>query len=71
MDTLNLKGSSLSKEFQRGARCLFLRVKVRIICKQCGETYILRGSKEQGIIQTGFKQCLCSSVSGFEIEERA
>jgi hypothetical protein len=47
-----------------------LRVKVRIVCKQCGETYILRGSKEQGVIQTGFKQCLCSSVSGFEIEER-
>ncbi|WP_340024463.1 hypothetical protein MHI24_04980 [Paenibacillus sp. FSL K6-1096] len=48
-----------------------MRVKVRIVCKQCGETYILRGNKEQGVIQTGFKQCLCSSVSGFEIEERA
>lgn len=48
-----------------------MRVKVRIICKQCGETYILRGIKEQGIIQTGFKQCLCSNSSGFEIEERA
>lgn len=48
-----------------------MRVKVRIVCKQCGETYILRGIKEQGVIQTGFKQCLCNSSSGFEIEERA
>lgn len=48
-----------------------MRVKVRIICKQCGEIYILKGSREQGIIQTGFKQCLCNSSSGFEIEEHA
>ncbi|MBW4082856.1 hypothetical protein [Paenibacillus sp. S150] len=48
-----------------------MRVKVRIICKQCGESYILRGIKEQGVIQTGFKQCLCSSSSGFLIEEQA
>ncbi|WP_179088056.1 hypothetical protein [Paenibacillus sp. FSL R7-0273] len=48
-----------------------MRVKVRIVCRQCGESYILRGSKEQGIIQTGFKQCLCNSSTGFDIEERA
>ncbi|OMD39835.1 hypothetical protein BSK52_15505 [Paenibacillus odorifer] len=71
MDTLIFKGLFLSGEFQRGERCLFLRIKVRILCKQCGETYILRGIKEQGVIQTGFKQCLCSNSSGFEIEERA
>ncbi len=47
-----------------------MRVKVRIVCKDCGETYILRGSKEQGVIQTGFKQCLCNSSRGFLIEER-
>ncbi|MNE30498.1 hypothetical protein D3C80_1240180 [compost metagenome] len=70
MDTLKSTGKFRIKEFQRGERCLFLRVKVRIVCRQCGESYILRGSKEQGIVQTGFKQCLCSSSSGFDIEER-
>ena len=68
---LQMKGSSESEEFHSGGRCLFLRVKVRIVCKQCGETYILRGIKEAGIIQTVFKQCLCSNSSGFQIEERA
>ncbi|AKG35435.1 hypothetical protein VK70_13325 [Paenibacillus durus ATCC 35681] len=52
------------------ARCLFLRVKVRIVCKQCGESYILRGIKYHGIIQTGFKQCLCNCTEGFLIEEQ-
>ncbi|MFP4974719.1 hypothetical protein ACE6ED_04880 [Paenibacillus sp. CN-4] len=48
-----------------------MRVKVRIVCKNCGERYVLRGSRQNGVIQTGFKQCLCSSRSGFEIEEES
>ncbi|MDT3426841.1 hypothetical protein J2Z22_002375 [Paenibacillus forsythiae] len=48
-----------------------MRVKVRIVCKQCGESYILRGIKYHGIVQTGFKQCLCNCTEGFLIEEQA
>lgn len=47
-----------------------MRVKVRIFCKQCGESFVLRGVKEQGVITTGFKQCLCSNSSGLIIEEQ-
>lgn len=46
-----------------------LRVKVKIRCIECGERYILRGRKEQGRIETGFKQCLCDNQNRFEIEE--
>ncbi|OMF91961.1 hypothetical protein BK144_14540 [Paenibacillus sp. FSL R7-0273] len=72
MDTLYLtrKVPQAGIPEKRGG-VFFLRVKVRIVCRQCGESYILRGSKEQGIIQTGFKQCLCNSSTGFDIEERA
>ncbi|NJJ38088.1 MULTISPECIES: hypothetical protein [Paenibacillus] len=48
-----------------------MRVKVRIVCKQCGESYILRGIRTQGVIHTGFKQCLCNCTEGFLIEEQA
>ncbi|MGG1876913.1 hypothetical protein ABDI30_04885 [Paenibacillus cisolokensis] len=47
----------------------FLRVKVRIHCKDCGERFILRGRMERGRIKTGFKQCLCNNRDHFEIEE--
>jgi hypothetical protein len=47
----------------------FLRVKVKIICQECGEFFILSGKKEQGKIETGFKQCLCDNQQHFEIEE--
>lgn len=46
-----------------------LRVKVKIRCKECGERYVLRGRKEHGRIETGFKQCLCDNRNHFEIEE--
>ena len=46
-----------------------MRVKVKIICQECGEFFILSGKKEQGKIETGFKQCLCDNQHHFEIEE--
>lgn len=46
-----------------------MRVKVKILCKDCGERFVLRGKKEQGRIETGFKQCLCNNRDHFEIEE--
>jgi hypothetical protein len=45
------------------------RVKVRIRCNVCGEKFTLRGRREKGRIDTGFKQCLCNNTSDFEIEE--
>ncbi|GGH24652.1 hypothetical protein GCM10008013_24530 [Paenibacillus segetis] len=45
-----------------------VRVKVKITCKSCGERFVLRGTKERGQIQTGFKQCVCDHVH-FLIEE--
>lgn len=46
-----------------------VRVKVTIRCKRCGEKYILRGRKEKGRIETGFKQCLCNNATDLDIEE--
>lgn len=45
------------------------RVKVVIRCNICGERFILRGKREQGKVDTGFKMCLCNNVNDFEIEE--
>ena len=45
------------------------RLKVTIRCKRCGERFILRGKKEKGKVETGFKQCLCNNESDFDIEE--
>ncbi|WP_197035429.1 hypothetical protein [Paenibacillus sp. UNC451MF] len=44
------------------------RVKVTIRCNSCGERFILRGRKEKGKIDTGFKQCICNNVNDFDIE---
>jgi len=46
------------------------RVKVKIRCMLCGEKFILRGKKEKGQIETGFKQCLCSNDTQLDIEEQ-
>ncbi|WP_198957408.1 hypothetical protein [Paenibacillus selenitireducens] len=46
-----------------------MRVKVKIRCKQCGEKFVLRGKKERGRVETGFKQCLCNNTHEFEVEE--
>lgn len=44
------------------------RVKVIIRCNLCGEKFILKGRKEKGKIDTGFKQCICNNDHDFEIE---
>jgi len=44
------------------------RVKVRILCKKCGERYILKGRMDQNGVYTGFKQCICDNTSDFEYE---
>lgn len=43
------------------------RVKVTIRCKRCGEKFTLRGRREKGRVDTGFKQCLCSNETDFEV----
>lgn len=45
------------------------RVKVRILCRRCGEKFILRGRRDKGRIDTGFRQCLCDNTDDFDIEE--
>ncbi len=45
------------------------RVKVHIRCRKCGESFILRGVRDQrGHIETGFKRCLCDNEEDFDIE---
>ena len=45
------------------------RYKVKIHCKHCGEHFILRGTlNEEGRIETGFRQCICSNKESFKIE---
>lgn len=44
------------------------RVKVTIRCRRCGERFILRGKKEKGRIETGFKQCICSNVEDLDFD---
>lgn len=47
-----------------------MRVKVTIRCKRCGERFVLRGKKDHGRLQTGFKQCLCNNDRDFDITEQ-
>ncbi|MFC4302756.1 hypothetical protein [Cohnella boryungensis] len=47
------------------------RLKVTIRCNRCHEKFVLRGRKDQGRIDTGFKMCLCSNAEDFEIVEEA
>lgn len=51
-------------------RMCVMRVKVKIHCRQCGERFVLRGKKERGKIETGFKQCVCDNRDMFDIEEQ-
>jgi hypothetical protein len=44
------------------------RVKVTIRCKKCGERFVLKGKKEKGKIETGFRQCICSNEHDFDVE---
>ncbi|MEB3102798.1 hypothetical protein [Ferviditalea candida] len=45
------------------------RVKVQIRCKRCGERFVLKGKRERGKLDTGFKQCLCDNDTDFDISE--
>ena len=45
------------------------RVKVTIRCNVCGEKFVLRGKREKGSIDTGFKQCICNNSNDLDIEE--
>ncbi|MEK0314159.1 hypothetical protein [Cohnella sp. 56] len=45
------------------------RVKVTIRCRACGEKFILRGRRERGKIDTGFRQCICGNAERFDMEE--
>ena len=45
------------------------RVKVTIRCNRCNEKFILRGRKERGRIDTGFRMCICSNADDFLVEE--
>lgn len=47
------------------------RVKVLIRCRVCGEKYILRGRKDKGGYETGFKMCVCDNADDLEIEEQS
>ncbi|WP_426453531.1 hypothetical protein ACP26L_14625 [Paenibacillus sp. S-38] len=44
------------------------RVKVTIRCRHCGEKFVLKGRKEKGRVDTGFKMCICNNISDFHIE---
>jgi hypothetical protein len=43
------------------------RVKVRIHCRHCGEKFTLRGIRDKGRINTGFKRCLCDNEQDLDI----
>ncbi len=43
------------------------RVKVIINCKQCGERYTLRGSRNKDKINTGFMRCICNNDKDLEM----
>jgi hypothetical protein len=48
------------------------RVKVHIRCRKCGESFILRGSRDyRGQVDAGFKRCLCDNEDSFDIETLA
>jgi DNA-directed RNA polymerase subunit RPC12/RpoP len=44
------------------------RVKVTIRCRHCGERFVLKGRREKGKVDTGFKQCVCNNEKDFDID---
>ncbi|WP_252311791.1 hypothetical protein [Sinobaca sp. H24] len=45
------------------------RYRVVIRCPQCGEKFVLKGSrKEDGTIQTGFVRCICGNSSRLYVD---
>jgi len=53
---------------QQGGLRMGEKVKVTIRCRKCGEQFILKGRRERGRVETGFKQCLCDNTDDFDIE---
>ncbi len=44
------------------------RLKVFIVCNDCGERFTLRGKKDpKGELNTGFKRCLCDNENNFSV----
>jgi hypothetical protein len=43
------------------------RIKVKILCRHCGERFTLKGIRDKGRINTGFKQCLCDNAHDLDI----
>jgi ribosomal protein L37E len=52
-----------------GTHAMNDRIKVAIRCNRCGDRFVLRGKKEKGCIDTGFKKCLCDNDHDFLIDE--
>ena len=44
------------------------RINVTIRCRRCGEKFTLRGHKDNGRIETGFKQCLCDNATELDVQ---
>lgn len=62
----------VTPQFNEAIVSIVNRMKVHIHCRRCGETFILRGVKdEKGHIETGFKRCLCDNESDFDVEPLA
>jgi len=44
------------------------RFKVTIRCKVCAERFVLKGKREKGKIETGFKMCVCGNDQDLDIQ---
>lgn len=44
------------------------RTKVKIRCKHCGERFTLKGRRDKGKVETGFRRCLCDNERDFDFE---
>ncbi|GIQ71050.1 hypothetical protein [Xylanibacillus composti] len=44
------------------------RARVVIRCRRCGERFLLRGKRENGKWNTGFRQCICDNETDFDID---
>jgi hypothetical protein len=44
------------------------KYKVQISCKECGQSFTLKGREKKGIVHTGFKQCFCNNKTHFTIQ---
>jgi hypothetical protein len=42
---------------------------VHIQCQRCGEQYVLKGRWKKGMVETGFKRCVCDNQNDFTISQ--